>query len=417
MAAKGSQIRRARHAKGWTQTQLAERAGVSQPFVSAVERGGVASGQGLAAILMALGLDPSEGHGEPDELHPQSSLVPDWLPQVQYGALPLPLAVDTYIRPRSGGDFAIVASLGHREVLIACVDVGGRGAAALPASTYLQGWIRGYVAALGASPRLSHLAERFDAVLREAEIEAGWFLALVARPQSAPPHTVTYTGIARGFPRPLLLGPGAVTHPAVPDNVGTGEPASHVLHAPWTLIAASDGLLHRLGAGNEQEGRVTLRNWQRGTRRAVGATERFAPGARGTDDEVALVVRWDDWDRVEKLRVSDPVAHLHDVKRTLHTDASAHLGAERARALGVAVAEAIDNVRQHAYGGQDGPLTLRWRREGPGFRVEIEDAGSGAIAEDQGFAVMRGHADDVEWYTANGGGTVVSIAIRRREEE
>lgn len=416
MAATGAQIRRARRANGWTQTQLAVRAGVSQPFVSAVERGGVASGQGLAAILAALELDPSGDHAEPDNLR-APSYVPDWVPQVQYEALPLPLAVDAYVRPRAGGDFALTAALRDREVLIACVDVGGRGAAALPASAYLQGWIRGYVAALGASPRLSHLAERLDAVLRETKIEAGWFLALVAQPRSAPPHTVSYTGIARGFPRPLLLGAGAATRPAVPDDVSAGEPVSHVLHAPWTLVVASDGLLHRLGAGNEQEGRVTLRNWQRGTRRAIGATERFASGAGGTDDEVALVVRWDDWDRVERLQARDPVARLHEVKRTLHADAAGHVGTERARALGAAAAEAIDNVRQHAYGGgQDGPLTLRWRREGVGFRVEIEDAGVGAIKEDQGFAVMRGHADEVEWYTASGGGTVVSIAIRSHEE-
>lgn len=53
----GDDIRAARNQRGWTQEELAERAGVSRPTIARVERGDDVSTANLAKVAAALGLE------------------------------------------------------------------------------------------------------------------------------------------------------------------------------------------------------------------------------------------------------------------------------------------------------------------------------------------------------------------------
>ncbi|SJN22976.1 hypothetical protein FM104_03820 [Microbacterium esteraromaticum] len=53
----GDDIREARNQRGWTQEELAERAGVSRPTIARVERGDDVSTANLAKVAAALGLE------------------------------------------------------------------------------------------------------------------------------------------------------------------------------------------------------------------------------------------------------------------------------------------------------------------------------------------------------------------------
>lgn len=53
----GDDIRAARNQHGWTQEELAERAGVSRPTIARVERGDDVSTANLAKVADALGLE------------------------------------------------------------------------------------------------------------------------------------------------------------------------------------------------------------------------------------------------------------------------------------------------------------------------------------------------------------------------
>lgn len=52
----GRQIREARNARGWSQDELAARAGVSRPSVARIERGDDVSTATLVKVARALGL-------------------------------------------------------------------------------------------------------------------------------------------------------------------------------------------------------------------------------------------------------------------------------------------------------------------------------------------------------------------------
>lgn len=61
-------VRRLRHAKQWTQEELAERAGLSSRYVGAIERADVSARvKVLGRIADALGVEPAEllKHGKP----------------------------------------------------------------------------------------------------------------------------------------------------------------------------------------------------------------------------------------------------------------------------------------------------------------------------------------------------------------
>lgn len=59
--AMATNVRRARHAKGWTQEELADRAGLSARYLGSVERAAVsASVTVLGRLAQALRVDPCE---------------------------------------------------------------------------------------------------------------------------------------------------------------------------------------------------------------------------------------------------------------------------------------------------------------------------------------------------------------------
>ena len=62
----GVSIREARRQRGWTQAQLAQRAGVSRPTVARVETGSNISTSTLEKVAKALGLSMQLGAGPDD---------------------------------------------------------------------------------------------------------------------------------------------------------------------------------------------------------------------------------------------------------------------------------------------------------------------------------------------------------------
>jgi transcriptional regulator with XRE-family HTH domain len=62
----GDAVRTLRHARGWTQEMLGERAGLSYKFIGEIERGqGNPSVDTLERLSVALGVDVTELFGEP----------------------------------------------------------------------------------------------------------------------------------------------------------------------------------------------------------------------------------------------------------------------------------------------------------------------------------------------------------------
>lgn len=56
LASVGDAVRDARRERGWSQTQLGEKAGVSRPTIARIERGDDVSVATLAKVTAALGL-------------------------------------------------------------------------------------------------------------------------------------------------------------------------------------------------------------------------------------------------------------------------------------------------------------------------------------------------------------------------
>lgn len=92
---RGRRIREAREAKDWSQGDLAEKTGVSQPAIKKIEDGGGSSY--MARVFLALGLNPAEI--EPPHNTPESQLE-----ALQFGA------VEERLLPSPRLDFPIYAA-------------------------------------------------------------------------------------------------------------------------------------------------------------------------------------------------------------------------------------------------------------------------------------------------------------------
>jgi hypothetical protein len=251
--------------------------------------------------------------------------------------LGLDLEIDTFIQPEHGGDFFSFVSVAPDEVLVAAVDVGGNGPSAMPTARYLQGWIRGRALASG-PPRLDVLADDLNAELGFSGIEATWYLALLGSPRRS---TLRYQALANSYPTPLMLiDEAGTTHPSLAQsaasqlNVDSFQP-------PITLLLASDGMLRRLGGGDEQTGKQTLRRWQTGERRRQPIAARFGAQQRSSIDEALAVIRWSPWDDRYMFDAADDDKR-HDIQRDIRSRAKEVIGG-RIDDLGRALAVSLNN--------------------------------------------------------------------------
>lgn len=298
--------------------------------------------------------------------------------------------------------------LGSDAVLVVAADVVGRGANAGLQAGYLRGWLDGFRTQLTLTPDLAGVATRFQGCLQTARIEAAWFIALL---QHTAGHTVAYSALASGFPPPLLLvGSPPSTHPSL--TPGRPEETQRVLlTAPWRLAMASDGLLQRLGSGNESRGVAALRSWLTGPARDQKPANFLSDPEEATDDELYAELRWEGWDEARQF-MTDDHAQRHQVLAQVETFVG--LGKDdtpMGRAAANAVAEAIDNAAQHGYGGK-GKVQVSFRNEGNRLRVEIEDASKPTPgAPGDGRKLMDHHASSVDYWYGESGGTVVSLAF------
>ena len=72
----GNRVKQARELRGWTQEKLAEKLGVSQPFISEVEKGtGSAPEEFVAGLVLQLGFPPSFFEQPPTDDFPLGSLL------------------------------------------------------------------------------------------------------------------------------------------------------------------------------------------------------------------------------------------------------------------------------------------------------------------------------------------------------
>jgi transcriptional regulator with XRE-family HTH domain len=411
----GERLRRARLAKGWTQAELAQAAGVSQAYVSELERGRGGAPKRIAAISKVLGVS-----SEAEERPTQSSSSASFDEALQWTSprqpLSLPLDIKTFLRPDVSGDFFLFLPLPLREVLVVAADVGGNGRAAAPGSIYLQGWLRGWISSLAAPPRLEHLARELQQESEAARVDLSFFVALLS-PHPDLPHTVRYTGLSIGYPAPILLaGGGKRTMPSAGEinRVGLGASVFHeALSAPWKLAVASDGLLRRLGAGSEADGKASMLRWQAGARQAAHPHSYLKADQATVADESFALLQWGAWDARASFNVLDQ-AERHRVKTAVRAAARTAIGERGAAAVGTALGEALDNAHVHAYGGGDGVVDVRYRAIQSRFQMEISDEGLGHIArEGDGIQLMQRWGCEVDYFGASPRGTCISIMFDR----
>jgi len=314
-------------------------------------------------------------------------------------------------RPDPSGDFFLVLPVQDKHVLVAAVDVAGHRSKAAPSAIYLQGWLRGWIRGLAVSPQLGALAETFLSELKATGMDAAWFFAMLTLDHKT--GSMGYQGLSHAFPAPLLIADGRTlegTRETGPHDVQVPALSHDRVAPPWRLIAASDGLLERLGAGNQARGKQTLLRWQIGSARDEPPSSYLRTEIAPDDDEALMVVTWNGWDETLEFPVADD-AQRHRVVRLVRERVKALLGNAQAVAVDEALPEALENVHKHAY-GSDGPVIVRFRQEDQRFRVEVADRGRGtAVTEGGGLKVMRHWAGPVDIRRAYPSGTIVSFTF------
>jgi hypothetical protein len=301
-------------------------------------------------------------------------------------SLGIPLEIDEYIEPEHGGDFFLIVPVAATEVLVAAVDVAGNGPSAMPAARYLQGWLRGRAMAPGA-PRLDRLASDLHDELEFTGIEAAWYLALLQRQGSS---TLLYQAVADSFPDPLLLVDEAgTTRPSVAKRRSDGSFVLELatLTPPCTLALASDGMLRRLGGGDEHRGKGVIRRWLTGERRRQAIQKHFGKAKITTADESLAVLRWSPWDERYVFNIADS-GQRHACQQSIRLRAQTIIGPHVAD-LGRALAEALNNVWSHAYGGADGPAEVYYRASSGRVELEVRDHGTGALSTGDGVRLIH----------------------------
>lgn len=418
----GERIRMERIKRGWTQSKLASVAGCSQPTIANLERGRGASPRVLARIAQALGIRGTEGvQQDSPAAVPRPELS---LPQPQIDRADHRQAVREWSKSPLSGDGIVLASPSRGSLLIAAFDVEGNGLAALPALHYFRGWLRGYVQTLSVPPQVGPLADELELEMQRVGVSASFFLAWIVSSHSLVPRSSSYEAVARGFPLPLLIlyGPPHATLESA--RVSGGAEADPIRHdkifLPWRLVIATDGLLRRLGGGDEDAGRRSVLTWQLGPDRDQPLDRRLATTVQTLDDESLWIVQsMPPWNSEHTFPVQD-VAASDNALRGLRATAERMLGRDCTPLL-QAVGEALDNVQQHAYGGGNGSVTIRVRDEGSAIRVEVADYGppgrARAIAGTEarsGVGVIREMVPDTEFVNGEPIGLIVVMRLEKQ---
>jgi len=323
-------IRRARIERGWSQRELAQHLGVSQSWVSMLEAGHASVNPALEARLRTL------LSLEPPRTETPSPVLRGW-------TTPVPtipgLSFSQWRRPDVSGDSFLVVPFGPGTTLIAALDVAGHGPFALAGSVYAQGWLRG-IARAGVPPRLAFLVAELQAEAFAVGLDCAWFLALIAESTGG----TIYEAASSAYPAPLLL----VGDPLAPQpsSIDAGLPAPgrarEYLHAkiagPWRLVMASDGLLKRLGSGNEEHGKRALLRWQTDARRDMPPHALLRTTAELADDESCAVLTAVRWDREPVLAGSGRGGSIvEDGGYRLMRDRADHVDTRRAYPAGTVV--------------------------------------------------------------------------------
>lgn len=410
-------IRDLRIERALTQSELAELVGCAQSTISMIESGTYQpSGLLLSRIASALTLRSQPKRNE--------QLQFDFVfPTIRYRGS-LPIQIDSWKRPEVSGDFYLVLPTSDKSVLIIAIDIAGHGSTAFPSAVHLAGWIKGHI---GKSPnlvRLDVLAQEIGEVAEEFGISLSCYLGQFTRIVGRK-HTISYEGVSCGFPSPLLLSglpvktlESAYLNSSLPMYISREiEVISHEISAPWQLVVSTDGLLARLGAGGEVDGKRKLLKLITSNKRERIPANIMRADIPPADDELLIVAKWDSWDRVSMFDLDDMMS-LHFFYDIAEKMASELLGQDAAMRLIQATIEAVDNARRHAYHGDSGLVTMRFRSTPDSFCIEVEDGGKNNIPQTEvlrspnGFAVIRTYVDNVDVRQANSGGTIVTLITK-----
>lgn len=423
------QIREERLKRGLSQAELASKVGLTQGAISQLERG--LSRQSLAIRRIQQVLESRDD--EPRA--PSSSPVRYEWPEPG-GITTLRVAgkrvrLETWLRGAEGGpfggDLCVAGSLPDGSALVVVADLAGHGQAMIPARFWFEGWWSAYLKNQVSAPRLDHVIRQASLALMEKNLAASVLLILLD-PIGWDEDEARIEVLSCGFPVPMLfqgqgedkvhpLGALCPGLPLLDESVSLIPAEGKLLTPPWRLVAASDGLLQRLGQ-DDPGGRRVIRQWLSGPERELAPRTFFERGAP-IDDELFMHLGYDDWDDQAKCQARDAAA-VDRFLRALSTNGVARVDALALERFVDAVREAILNVRQHAYMGGDGPLNLRMRFEAERLRVEVEDASPHGIAagavegSDSGFLVMKRFADSVSVRAARDKGNIVTLILEHK---
>ena len=222
-----------------------------------------------------------------------------------------------------------------------------------------------------------------------------------------------YSAKSHGFPSPLLILDDAdLTY----ESTGTKRAQRYdMIRPPWKLVIASDGLLERIGGGDESKGKRALRRWQSSRTREQPPEERLDPGGPLFDDETLLIVEWFSWDMDLEFDI-DRDADRYRVQDAIARWISTWFDGADGQRIENALCELLDNAHEHAYSTGPGKIYLRGRDEGTRIRIEVEDRGTWRgqdLVEGAGFKVVRSVAEAVNFSRVYPHGLKMSITLAK----
>ena len=405
---------------GLTQGDLAQLVGCAQSTISMIESGNYPISDLMCARIARV-LDKTE-HSQPEE---RQLVLP--FPKIVH-LTTLPIEFSVWNRPDLSGDFYFIKPISENSLLVILGDVAGHGSSVFPYAVYLSGWLEGYLSKFSAPVRLDSTIKDINKITRMLNIGLSIFIAQISViPQKK--DIIKYEAVSCGFPPPLLLY-DVPYKTLVSSHLNSPLPflkdkdiivVSHEISAPWKLAMCSDGLLDRLGAGMEQEGKSRLLEFISGFNREETLDSFLNSSFQPADDETLLISEWNRWDRKMLFNLDDHTT-LDFFYTVMVNDLAKKMGIEDIEAISQATVEAVNNARKHAYLGKTGDVALSYRVGSDGVYIEIRDSGRGKVTQSQihssrgGFLLINQYADSVDVHSAADGGTVVTLTKKFKTE-